>query len=270
MTATSSIIMHKMAGVVQEAAKLVRKDFREYAADARCEISNKSERANLPDFVTKTDHASEAIIRAGLEKAFPDIPFVGEECGGSYDQEKYFLVDPLDGTSNFVAVRDYFAICAAYIEDEEVKAAVIADPMRDKLVKAAKGEGAFLQTSYGTCKKLDISTCEDNLKQMQLECEIPFNSADDMMQISPLMSHVSGFRKSGSTALDILNMVCGRKIICLSSNLAPFDIAAAVLIVQEAGGIITDMRGSSAKYNTDNIVTAAPRAHAQIMRSLNP
>ena len=270
MSEMQSAIMHKMAAIVHEATRLVRKDFNNYAATAQNSVICKADRSGLPDYVTDTDREAEKIIRKGLGNAYPSIAFVGEECGGFYDQERFFLVDPLDGTSNFVALRDYFAVCAAYVENGEVVAAVIADPMKGTLVKAAKGKGAYLQTSYGLSKKLDLTALPpvEGLKQTQLECEMPLISTEEILALSPLLGAMSGFRKSGSTALDLLHLVCGRNIVCLSTNLAPFDIAAGTLIVKEAGGVITDMQGNEASYNANTILAGRKAQHAHVMKLL--
>lgn len=264
-------IMNAMAQAVSQAVTIVQDDFQRNLQNRSVDSMDKDNRSGLPDYVTETDKNAEAAIRASLANSCAHIPFVGEESGGDLGQPEFFLVDPLDGTSNFIALRDYFAVCAAYVKDGEVKAAVIADPCRNTLVKAYVGGGSFLQTGLSE-KRLDISAAT-NISRMQLECEMPIKGLTDVVQttsrgainpvsfVSKLMNEVSGFRKSGSTALDLMNLVQGRQTIVISSNLAPHDIAAGVLIVKEAGGVITDLAGQPARFDTDAILSSGPAAH---------
>ncbi|MFA5592254.1 MAG: inositol monophosphatase family protein [Micavibrio sp.] len=243
-----------MAGAVAQACRVIAGDFKKACADKAVIRGGKAQKNGLPDFVTQTDQAAERVIKAALSISWPSIAFVGEECGGDLAQDKFFLVDPLDGTSNFAALRDYFAVCAAYVEDGAVKAAVIADPVRGNVVTASKGGGAYLNG-----KKIDLAKSDaEQLSGSQLECELPLSSADDFRLIERLLPSMSGMRKSGSTALDILNLVAGRDIVCLSRGLEPHDIAACTLIVEEAGGVATDFSGNKATLRSTELL-AAPR-----------
>lgn len=258
-------IANNMAMALAIAGKRIKSDFEMAKESGIISTFHKESKRNLPDFVTNTDKESERIIRETLNEIYPNIPFVGEECGGNFNQKDFFLVDPLDGTSNFVALRDYFSICAAYIKDNEVVAAVITDPLRDITVTAAKGYGAFINN-----KKIDLSSGDSSdLSQTQLECELSFTSIESYRLIENVMPKVSGMRKSGSTALDILNMVAGRNIVCIASGLEPHDIAAALLIVSEAGGTITDFSGIRANIFTKDIVAAPSLKQNMVLNLLS-
>jgi myo-inositol-1(or 4)-monophosphatase len=141
---TSISPLKEMIFAVRAASEKVAGDFWRLAQGGGG-VEAKGDRNGMPDYVTQTDRAAEGIIQRVLAQVFPSIPFVGEESGGSHeDHRRFFLVDPLDGTSNFVALREYFSVCAAYVEDGEVHAAVVADPMRGHVYSAEKGRGAFL------------------------------------------------------------------------------------------------------------------------------
>ena len=178
-------IMENMATAVTRASKMVASDFQMNFNNCATDHTNKTSTTALPDFVTATDRKSEIMIRDAMALSNPGIAFVGEELGGDYNHDSFILVDGLDGTSNFVGLRDYFGICAAYIEGGEVRAAVIADPCRKMLVKSAYGSGVFAQNSNGD-KKIGVSsaTPDELLHTMQLECEMPISGIDKKISIS--------------------------------------------------------------------------------------
>lgn len=272
-------VMEKMAEAVSAASEFVYGEFQKNLNTGGALYTNK--RSDIfPDFVTETDRKSEEMIRNYLAKSQISVPFVGEETGGNCDHDRFFLVDPLDGTSNFVALRPHLSICAAYIEGGDVKAAVIADPNRQTLLKACELSGVSYQSATEQRRVVASEISLDDMVHMQIECEMPIKAYGDKIStrtrgdlnpmefVSPLMSYVSGFRKSGSTALDIFNLVMGQKSIIISSNLAPHDIAAGVLIAREAGFAISDLDGSTAQYNSDAIVAAPKGVHGRVLEIL--
>lgn len=269
-------IMQAMAEAVIKASAVVYKDYLSYLESGEIDYKNKPS-DGLPDYVVETDRKSEEIIKSYLACFDPSIPFIGEEQGGTAGGQKFFLVDPLDGTSNFLARKKYFAICAAYVEDRAVKAAVIADPCSQSLLKSALSSGVFYNAS-GKDRKL--SPCNDDAVDMaryQLECEMPIKGYEDMVDtrslgmvhpmrfISPIMNHVSGFRKSGSTALDVFNLALGQRSIVVSSNLAPHDTAAAVLIAQEMGLGASEFDGSPIRFDSDTLIVAPKAIHKRVL-----
>lgn len=243
-----------MVDAVREACKVIKSDFENACLAGAVVRNEKAQKNGLPDFVTDTDQKAENTIRSSLSKSQPNINFVGEECGGDLSQQSFFLVDPLDGTSNFASLRDYFSVCAAYVEKAEVKVAVIANPMTEDVVYAVKGQGTHLNGV-----KVDLDDFDaDTITYTQLECEMPFAGAEDFSLVGALLPHMSGMRKSGSTALDILNLIKGRNIICLSGGLEPHDIAPCGLIVSEANGLITGMDGRPIDLGSRNLI-AGPK-----------
>ncbi|MBI1326536.1 MAG: hypothetical protein GC136_02730 [Alphaproteobacteria bacterium] len=290
-------IMQDLAAAVAQGAEIAAADFESNMLAGSVAVESKGTKDNLPDYVTNTDVRIQQVIEAALQASYGDVPFIGEEGvqRNAAECAEFFLVDPLDGTSNFVALRDYFAVCAAYVENGVVKAAAVADPMRGTVAMAAEGKGAFLITKSVTYPLKNIADTEAPLAQMQFECEIPVKGADDKITIagmrkdvtmagtstgplslkpdkiiSPIMQRVSGFRKSGSSALDLMNLAMGRKICVVATSLKPHDIAAALLIAREAGAIVTDMKGAPANYDTDAIIAAPPKASKELVQLVAP
>lgn len=255
-------ILTSMVVAVKEACVIIKVDFEKVSNGQSLNLINKDQKNGLPDFVTETDQKAEKAVQTSLVSSQPKIPFVGEECGGDLDQDKFFLVDPLDGTSNFASLRDYFCVCAAYVENGQVVAAVIANPMTGDIVSASKGNGTYLND-----KKVDLNFFDsDSIRLTQLECEVPFGKADDFALAAKIIPSMFGMRKSGSTALDILNIIKGRDIVCVSSGLEPHDIAACTLIMTEASGAITDFSGENATYKTSELIAGPKKKQSAVAR----
>ncbi len=261
-------IMNAMAICVAQASKKISADF--YQVSLGQQVSDKKMKAGLPDFVTDTDIEAQKMIGDMLARHFPEIPFVGEEGERKVHlPEAYFLVDPIDGTSNFVALRDYFACCAAYVEEGNVKAAVIADPIRGFLVKAYEG-GGVLKTTLDSPLAGDVlpklANDGDELRQYQLECELAMNSPYHFSILQNLVPKMSGMRKSGSTALDMANMAMGRKMVLVSEGLEPHDLAAGLLIVREAGCAVLDLDGANASIQSKAILSGRQSHLGEVSR----
>jgi myo-inositol-1(or 4)-monophosphatase len=230
-------------------------------------VASKANKANLPDFVTRLDIEAENRIRDMLAAAFPDIPFVGEEAGGDMTPRRFFLVDPLDGTKNMMALRDNFAVCIAYVEDGEVKAAVIGDPVRGDIISAVKGGGAWLEDAQGKAKTLKASGTPD-LKQVQLDAELGFTDPEDFAMLARVMPQVSTLRKSGSIAFDFMRLAQNRPEAVVGTGLEPHDIAAGLLILREAGMTVTDFEGGQAGIRTRSLFAAAPDVHRRLIGAI--
>lgn len=267
MIVNYSDVMQVIASVVAQASKKIAVDFDLAFTSAR--VLHKNNKSNLPDFVTNTDIEAQKIIQDMLKIDFPEIEFVGEEGDKrAVLPQSYFLVDPLDGTSNFVALRDYFACSAAYVESGEVKAAVIADPIKGLLVKAYRNGGCFRTTIDEPLENQEVLPLNEenvSLKQVQLECELAMNNSSDFELLGALLPSMSGLRKSGSSALDMAHIALGRKIALVSKGLEPHDIAAGLLIVREAGGLVTDFKGADATVTTRDIFAGSPSIHQKVI-----
>ena len=249
---------------LKEASALVKREFI-VAQNSGIRYDQKQSTTGLPDFVTQTDKDSETIIRERLYANHDDIQFVGEETGGDVCEDGYFLVDPLDGTSNFMSLRGYFSICAAYVEHGDVMVAVVSNPMDDEMMSTVKGHGISLNGQY--IKK--TSDAYSSLNTTQLDCELTLTSQEDFKLVQKILPHTSGFRKSGSTALDLMHIAKGQRSVCIANHLKPYDIAAPLLIAREAGCVVSDINGKNATLESDSVIVASPKNHQAIMKIIN-
>ena len=140
---------------------------------------------------------------------------------------------------------------------------MIADPSSGVVVSAERGQGTYIEK-----RRIVSSQYDHDSTYTQLECELPMSSAEDYEILKKIAPNVSGLRKSGSTVLDILNLVSGRNIVCLSSGLEPHDIAAGTLILEEAGFSATDFRGNDVTYQSRELLAAAPSQHERILKMM--
>lgn len=235
-------------------------------------IREKYDQNRLKDFQTLADTQAEITIRGILQKHFPQIGFFGEESSSGnvqdFAEKPYFMLDPLDGTSNFVAGRDCFAISLGYIENQIPRIGVIADPVTGDAVVAETGKGAYRFRVYDMDGKKLPQAQQIDLSHTQLDCEFSFTSQRDMDVMALLTPFSMGMRKHGSTALDIFMMACGRRSAMIANNQKPYDIAAGLVIAKEVGLITTDWAGRPAQITTPDIVIANPRAHERILALL--
>jgi len=195
------------------------------------------------DPVTEADTASEGLIIKMLKEAFPDHGIVAEESGIQGSSERYFAIDPLDGTSNYSTGFPFWSVSIAYVENGVAKAGVVYNPnaREPELYHAVRGEGAFLNgspISVSKIKKLNQAV----LNYSGLEANTKF-----IRFIEELLLQVMKTRNLGSAAIEICYLACGRGTAYANPKLGEWDIAAAGLILEEAGGRITDLHGNKIK-----------------------
>lgn len=228
----------------------------------------KVEQKSPSDFVTAVDRSVEKIIIGELRKRFPDHRFIGEESGisGSPDAKIEWLIDPLDGTTNFVRGIPHFAISIACRMEGKLEHALILDPIRDDEFSASRGQGARLNG-----KRLRVSGCK-SLEGALLATGIPFSNASPAeIQLylnctGDLLSHrTSGIRRLGAASLDLAYLAAGRYDAFYEMRLKPWDIAAGVLLVREAGGLISDFNGTENYMESGNLVCANPKVFKEML-----
>ncbi|MBX9977232.1 MAG: inositol monophosphatase [Alphaproteobacteria bacterium] len=210
-------------------------------------------RKGLGDFVSKSDKNSERAIVDELKKARPSFGFVLEEGGiieGS-DKSCRWIVDPLDGTTNFLHGIPHFAISIALEQNGEIVAGVIYDPVKDDLFWAEKGGGAFVNN-----KRMRVS----NRKEMDtavVATGIPTASRENkeifLKRLERIMPHVAGVRRMGAAALDLAYVAAGRFDVYFESGCMPWDYAAGILLVKEAGGFVSDHKGGQMMLDSGDI-----------------
>lgn len=219
------------------------------------------------DFVTDVDKAAEEAIIEVLQKAYPTHAFLGEESGttGNVNDESEFvwIIDPLDGTTNFMHGFPQYAVSIALQQRGVITLGVVYDPVRNDLFTAEKGAGAFLNDKRIRVRKLDriagalLGTGYKNGSPKAL---------DEYLKMYGLMAErCHGVRRAGSAALDLAYVASGRLDGFYEKNLQPWDIAAGSLLVTEAGGIAGEFNGESNYMNTGHIIAASPRVFGQMV-----
>ncbi len=194
-------------------------------------------RKALHDFVTEMDVKSEKMIREALLKACPEDEFFGEEGGGSSDEKGRWIVDPIDGTSNFIKDIPLYTISIAYEHDGELVIGVVYAPALDEMYTAVKGQGAFRNG-----KPIHVSDESDPdraIFSMSFAHRIDEDHNRMLGVIDRMVGHCSDLRRFGSAAFDLCSTACGRVEGFFELGLHLYDIAAGVVILKEAGGNVT-------------------------------
>lgn len=220
------------------------------------------------DFVSAADLASEDIIKRTLLAAHPGARFQAEETASNrVTQGERFIIDPLDGTTNFLHGIPHYAISIAFWDDAGPVAGVVLDPSRDEAFFAERGAGAFLETR-GVQRGLTGSR-HTTLDDSVIHTGVPHRGRGDseryLVQLSRVMKHVVGIRRLGAAALDFAYVAAGRGEGFFEKGLQPWDMAAGLLLVREAGGVVTDFSGGDGMMASTEIVAAMPEVHAELL-----
>jgi myo-inositol-1(or 4)-monophosphatase len=255
--------MHPMLNIANRAARaagdaIVRELDR--VGDISVDLKGKN------DFVTEVDRQAEHIIIETIKNAYPDHAFLGEESGKSGESEYKWIIDPLDGTTNFLHGIPHFAVSIALEYRGRLDQAVIYDPVKQELFTASKGKGAQLNN-----KKIRVSP-QKTLEGALLATGFPFGDSQNLdkflKSFKALFPSIAGIRRAGVASLDLAYVACGRLDGFWEYGLKPWDIAAGVLLVQEAGGINSDMSGGEDFMESGNIISANPKLMKAIMKKL--
>ena len=254
---TRSPIINVMAGVAHKAARGLLRDFGEVE---HLQVSQKGP----ADFVSEADRRAENILREELSRARPGFGFLLEESGeieGEAGAPRW-LIDPLDGTTNFLHGIPHFAISIGLEQDGEVTAGVIYDPVRDEMFWAEKNLG-----SYVNRRRLRVSG-RAKLQEAVLATGIPFGARGGKQEflavMAPVMEQTAGVRRFGSAALDLAYVAAGRYDAFWEFGLAPWDVAAGIIIVREAGGFVSEVGGGPGMLYGDSILAGNDRLHGPV------
>jgi myo-inositol-1(or 4)-monophosphatase len=252
-----SALITVMEKAARKAGIRLRRDFNEVDA---LQVSRKGP----ADFVSNADHQAERTIREILTHARPDWGLLMEEEGEvvGNDPDHRWIVDPLDGTTNFLHGLPHFAISIAAEERGEVVAGLVYQPLTDESFWAEKGKGAWLQD-----RRLRVSARGD-MADALIATGIPFNGHGDQQEfekvLAKVMPEVAGIRRFGSAALDLAWVAAGRYDAYWESDLKYWDVAAGILLVREAGGFVTDFRGGDKPVEKAQIVAGNDRIHNKL------
>ena len=220
------------------------------------------------DFVTEIDRTAEAEIIQIIRRAYPDHAFLGEESGASGDSPFQWIIDPLDGTTNFLHGFPQFAVSIACSIRGRIEHGVVYDPMRQEIFTASRGEGAQLEN-----RRIRV-TQQRGLEGALICTGFPYRANTDhidayMAMLREVMLSTAGVRRPGSAALDLAYVAAGRTDGFFEIGLGPWDTAAGSLIIEEAGGIVSTLSGDEYRQG-GHIVAGAPRVHAALLQLLAP
>ncbi len=224
------------------------------------------------NFVTEVDRASEKEIIYHLKKAYPDHAFLGEESGasGAADSEYRWIIDPLDGTTNFIHGIPHFAVSIACEYRGQLEHAVVLDPIRLEEFTASRGRGAQLNG-----RRIRVSE-RKSLDGALIGTGIPFKSRCEkhipeyMQSLQAVAEKTAGLRRAGAAALDLAYVAAGRLDAYWEIALAPWDIAAGALLVREAGGLMSDFNGGNGYMENGNIVSGNPKCFKGLLQLVQP
>ncbi len=229
-----------------------------YGKLSRSQIHLKSKN----DFVTELDRKSEKLITSMIRRSFPRHAIQGEEGGMAKGDDALWIIDPLDGTANYIHQFPMFSVSIGVMAGGKLQAGVIYDPLHRELFSAVRGKGAYLNGN-----KIRVSGVP-RLADAMMVTGIPFRARgrfDEYMRTFRQISLASaGMRRGGSAALDLAYVACGRLDGFWEINLSPWDIAAGALIIQEAGGKVTDMWGGAGYLESGDILASNRRIHAPL------
>ncbi len=221
------------------------------------------------DFVTEVDHAAEAAIIETLTTAYPGHGILAEESGsehGAKDSDFVWIIDPLDGTTNFIHGFPVYCVSIALAVKGKVEQAVVYDPTRNDLFCATRGRGAYLND-----RRIRVAK-RTQLKDCLVSTGFPYRPGDKLRMylnmLGEVMSQTAGVRRPGAAALDLAYVAAGFSDAFFEANLKPWDVAAGSLLVTEAGGLIGNFTGEADFLHQGECVAANPKIYGQLIASL--
>jgi myo-inositol-1(or 4)-monophosphatase len=257
-----SALLNVMIKAARKAGRTLKRDFGEVE---HLQVSLKGP----ANFVTAADRRAEEIVLQELSQARPGYGFLGEEGGRREGPDKThtFIVDPLDGTTNFLHGIPHFAVSIALEREGTIVAGVIYNPANDDLFIAERGKGAFLND-----RRLRVAA-RRRLLDAIITCGLPHHGRGDPIQavreIAAVQDKVAGLRRLGAATLDLAWVAAGRFDGYWERNISPWDVAAGMVIVREAGGYVTDLQGGSSPHVTGDVVAGNEIIHKELIRALD-
>ncbi len=259
--------LHPMLNVAIKAARAAGAIINRAALDVEAvRVSQKQ----VNDFVTEVDHASEETIIDTLLTAYPGHAIWGEETGrtrGAKDSDHVWIIDPLDGTTNFIHGFPVYCVSIALAVKGKVEQAVVYDPTRNDLFTATRGRGAFMNE-----RRIRVSK-RTQLSQCLISTGFPFRKGDNfqayLSMMSEVMQRTAGLRRPGAAALDLAYVAAGFTDGFFETGLSPWDVAAGSLLVTEAGGLVGNFTGEPDFLEQKECLAGNPRIYGQLVPLLH-
>ena len=256
-----SALINVMTAAARKAGRSLKRDFGEVE---NLQVSLKGP----ANFVTAADKRAEEIVYEELTQARPGYSFLGEEGGKREGPDKThtWIVDPLDGTTNFLHGIPHFAISIALEREGTIVAGVIYNPINDEMFTAERGKGAYLND-----RRIRVAV-RKRLAEAVFACGLPHLGRGDLAQFrqefAVIQEKVAGLRRFGAAALDLAWVAAGRLDAYWERNISAWDMAAGLLIVREAGGFVTDCEGKDSMFATGDIVAGNETMHSELVTLL--
>lgn len=257
--------MHPITNIAVRAARAAGNiQLRYFERTERLTITSKS----LNDFVTEVDRASEQAIIEIIHNAYPSHAILAEESGSQAGDDYQWIIDPLDGTTNYLHGFPQFSVSIAVKHKGALMSGVVYDPLHEELFTATKGDGALLND-----RRIRVSK-RQTLQGALLGTGYPYRDQSTLEiylnTLRELIKETAGIRRPGSAALDFAYVAAGRTDGFWELGLAPWDFAAGALLVTEAGGTVTDLAGGDRFFETGNIMAGGLRVHAAMLDIIRP
>jgi len=219
------------------------------------------------DFVTQVDHAAEEAIIDIVRKSYPEHGLLAEESGAAKpDAEVVWIIDPLDGTTNFIHGFPQYCVSIGIQHRGALAHAVVYDPVRNELFTASQGRGAFLND-----RRIRVSTLA-RFPEALVGTGFPFKEVTRLelytRQLKTMMKTCAGVRGAGAAALDLAYVACGRLDAFWELGLSPWDMAGGALLIQEAGGLVGDLNGDQGYMQSGDIAAATPKVFTALLEAL--
>jgi myo-inositol-1(or 4)-monophosphatase len=260
--------LHPMLNIAVKAARAAGSIINRAALDVeRLQVTSKG----VNDFVTEVDQAAEQAVIETLLTAYPGHAILAEESGrqhGARHSEYLWIIDPLDGTTNFIHGLPVYAVSIALAFRGKVEQAVVYDPSRNDLFFASKGRGAFLND-----RRLRVSK-RIRIAEALIGTGFPFRKGDNLARyikmMEAVMSQCAGLRRPGAAALDLCYVAAGWYDGFFETGLSPWDVAAGSLMITEAGGLIGNFTGEADYLYQREVVAGCPKIYGQLVQMLAP
>jgi myo-inositol-1(or 4)-monophosphatase len=216
------------------------------------------------DFVTEVDRAAEEAVIETLRKAYPDHAILAEESGASGQSEYTWIIDPLDGTTNFIHGFPQYAVSIALRHKQTVTQAVVYDPTKNELFTATRGRGAFLNE-----RRVRVAR-RNALAESLIGTGFPYRELGNLdaylRAFKAVTEKAAGVRRAGAAALDLAYVAAGRLDGFWEIGLSPWDVAAGSLLILEAGGLISDYDGEANYLDSGHVVCGSPKVFVQLLQ----